>query len=138
MKNGENRYASDTQLVLAKLYRLVSIIGLSLIAAAFVPYVSGILETSIPVQEVSAHWHLDAQSYAESTGTPVGWAFIKALSHGDSLSFGSLVFMGVAVIVCLAVMVFAFLRKRKPEFAIIALLQIVILVIAATGIASGS
>jgi hypothetical protein len=135
--NGENRYASGTQLLLAKLYRYVSIIGLFIMAAALILYVSGLLETNIPAGEVRSYWHLEAGVYAAETDTPVGWDFIKELSRGDSLSFGSLVFMAVAVIVCLIIMIVAFLRRQNKLFALIALLQTIVLVLAASGLVSG-
>ena len=137
MGNQESKYASDAQLVLARLYQGVSIIGLTLIAATFAMYVSGLLETSVPAEEVTAYWHLDAVSYAEETGTPVGWDFIEAFFRGDSLSFFSLIFMGSAVVICLAIMAVTFLRKRKLAYALIALLQTIVLVTAASGIVSG-
>jgi len=137
MKNEKNRYASDAQLILAKLYHGASIIGLTLIAAAFTLYAAGVLSSNVTVAEVTSYWHLDAAAYAEQTGTPVGWGFLKELFRGDCLTFGSLLFMAMAVILSLAIMVAVFMRKRKPEFAVMALLHIVILLVAAAGVVSG-
>ncbi len=137
MNDEINRYASDAQLVLARLYRIVTIVGLTIVAVAFVLYVSGFLETSVPVKEVVSYWHLDAESYAEQTGTPVGWEFLSHLARGESLSFGSLVLMALAVIISLSIMVTVFMRKGRSAYAVIVLLQTIILVIAATGIVSG-
>ncbi len=137
MKNGENRYASDTQQIIAKLYRWASIIGLTFMAVIFALYVFGLLQTKIPVSEVGRYWHLDAERYHEETGTPTGWAFLTAISDGENLSFASLVAMVLSVIVCLLIMVVTFIKKRRLEFAIITFLQAVILVTAATGIISG-
>ena len=137
MRDEINPYASDTQLILARLYRAASAIGFILIAGTFLLYVSGFIQVRVPAQEVALYWHLDAGAYAETTGTAVGWAFLRELSSGESLSFGSLVCMALAVIICLMIMVMVFLRKRKHAFALIALLQTAVLLIAATGIASG-
>lgn len=137
MNDEINRYASDAQLVLARLYRIVTVVGLTVMAAAFVLYVSGVLETSVPAKDVASYWHLDAESYAEQTGTPVGWEFLSHLARGESLSFGSLVFMALAVIISLSIMVAVFMKKARLAYAVIVLLQTIILVVAATGIVSG-
>ncbi len=136
MKNEGNLYASGAQLVLARLYGGVAVIGLSLIAVMFALYVSGLAETRVPAAEVASYWHLDAETYAEETGTPVGWEFLRNLAFGESLSFGSLIFMALAVIICLAVMVVTFMKSRNLAFAAVVLLQIVVLVVAATGLIS--
>ena len=136
-KNEEPRYASDIQLVLARLYRYVTIIGFFIMIAAFVLYAFGLLRASVPAEEVRAYWHLEAGVYATETGTPVGWDFLKSLSRGDSLSLGSLVFMAVAVIVCLIIMIAAFLKKNNRLFALISLLQTAVLILAASGVVSG-
>ncbi len=135
--NEENRYASDTQLILAKLYRYVSVIGLIFMAVAFILYTSGLLPTSVPAEEVGSYWHLESGVYAVETGTLVGWEFLTNLSSGESLSFGSLVFMAVAIIVCLTIMIAVFFQKNNRLFALIALLQSIVLVLAASGIIFG-
>ena len=106
-------------------------------AAAFVLYVSGLLPARVPAEEVRSYWHLEAEVYATGTGTAVGWDFLKELASGESLSFGSLVFMAVAVIVCLIIMIGAFLRKNNRQFAVVALLQTAVLILAASGVVSG-
>lgn len=136
-KKDENRYASETQLILAKLYQYVTVIGLVFMAAAFILYTSAILPAEVPAADVRSYWHLDSDAYTAQTGTPVGWDFIKNLSSGDSLSFGSLAFMAVAIIVCMTIMIFVFVRKKNLLFACIALIQTTVLLLAASGIISG-
>ena len=74
MKDDKKQYASDAQLVLARLYRGASIIGLAFMAVTFALYVSGLLHANVPAKEVSSYWHLDAEKFAAETDTPVGWA----------------------------------------------------------------
>ena len=136
-KNEEQRYASETQLILAGLYRYIAIVGFVIIAAAFILYVSGLLPGNVPVEEVKSYWHLDAGGYAAETGTPFGWDILKSLFRGESLSLGSLVFMAVAVIVGLIIMIAAFMKKGDRVFALVALLQTIVLVLAASGVVSG-
>lgn len=133
-QNEEQRYASDAQFILARLYQYVSIISLLIIAAGFALYVSGLLPAKVPVEQVRSYWHLEAGAYATETGTPAGWSFLKSLSRGESVSFGSLVFIPVAVIVCLIIMILTFWKKKNRLFALIAFLQTVLLVLAASGV----
>ena len=136
MKDDGNRYASETQLILARLYGIAAVVGLGFMAVAFVLYVSGVLDTRLPAGEVASYWHLDAESFADETGTAVGWEFLYHLNRGESLSFASLVYMALSVIISMTIMIVTFIRKKKLAFAMIALLQTIVLVIAATGIAS--
>jgi len=136
MKKEENRYASENQLILSRLYSSAALIGLVLVTIIFALYVLGVVESRVPAREVASYWHLDAEGYAEETGIIPGWTFIHTLKYGENLSFGSLVFMALTVILCLSVMVVIFLRTRKFSFAVIVLLQIIVFVIAATGVVS--
>jgi hypothetical protein len=131
-------YASKDQMLLGSLYRVVSLVGFVLMAGSFALYVSGILPAQTPAKEVISNWHLDVDSYAEETGVSRGWAFLRDIGVGDNLAFGSLVFMAVAVIVCLAVMIPVFMRGRARLFAVIATLQMIVLILAASGIVSGT
>jgi hypothetical protein len=130
-------YASENQLLLARLYRAVALIGFSIIAIAFVLYLSGALKVSIGAIEVTSYWHLSAEEYAAETATPYGWEIISGLENGDTLSLASLVFMPVAVIVCLLIMAFAFARKRDWPYFVMVVLQVGVLVIAASGVVAG-
>ena len=136
-KDEENRFASDTQLILATLYRYVTLIGFVIMAIAFLLYTTGLLPATVPAKEVGSYWHLESGTYATETATPVGWEFLANLSSGESLSFGSLGFMAVAIIVCLAIMIGVFFRKSNRLFALIAFLQTTVLVLAASGIVVG-
>ena len=137
MKEGSSKYTSDTQLLLARLYRIVTLVGFAFIAVGFVVYIADLLPAHMPVDQVASYWHLSAQDYAAQTGTPYGWNLLKSIASGDMIGLASLVFMALSVIVCLLIMAFALLRNKNRLFAIAALVQSTILILAASGIVSG-
>ena len=138
MKEKPDKYVSESQLLLSKLYRFVATVGFSLIGLAFIPYVFGILHSNVAVSEVASYWHLSSSEFAEVTGTPYGWNLFGDLLSGDMLSLASLVLIPVAIIVCLVIMIFSFGKKRDWLFMSAAILQIFILALAASGIISGN
>ena len=137
MNDHTNKYASPDQLLLAKLYRYVSLIGFSVIALGFIVYVSGIVPSSVPVGEISSYWHLSSHDFASETGTPQGWDLIGNIGSGDMISLASLVLMPLATILCLSIMAVAFSKGRDWAFLTIVSLQTIVLVLAASGVASG-
>ena len=132
-----NSNISASQLLLSKLFRGVVLIGFVLILAGFIFYVSGLFPSTIPVSKISSYWHLSAKEYVNTTKITPKWGWVKELGSGDVQSLASLVFMSLSAPVCLIVMAVAFLRERDRVYAVLAILQSIILIISASGIVAG-
>ena len=137
MKHDNGIYASENQLLLARLYRFVALVGLTLIALGFVVYVSGMAPSIVPAGEVSQYWHLSAEEYVSETGLPYGWDILKVLNRGESLSLATLVLMPVSIILCLLIMAVAFGKEKNWVYLTVVLLQSAVLVLAASGVIAG-
>jgi len=112
--------------------------GLVSMSVLFVVYAAGWVPAAIPIGEVSTYWAMDASTYAVTAGVPTGWQWIRFLDDGGVLAFlGAILFPVSATIAALAAAAF-FARHRVGVYALIALAEAVVLVIAATGVLTGS
>jgi hypothetical protein len=103
----------------------------------FLLYATGWVPAAVPIGEVPAYWSTDASTYAHTIGVPTGWQWVHFLSDGGVLAFaGAILFPLAATIAALAAAVF-FARDRVTIYALIALAEVVVLVVAATGVLSG-
>lgn len=115
---------------------LVWFVRVALLAlfVTFVLYAAGVVPSELPVSEVPDSWHLSAEEYAAATGAPAGWAWIGALGEGRTLAFAALVLFPLGTLVMVTAAIVLYLRNRVPAYAVITLLELVVLVIAATGV----
>jgi hypothetical protein len=107
---------------------------LVLLVAGFILYGSGFLPLSVSPEEATGLWHHSAVEYAEAAGLAGGWSWIENLGQSDIISFASLALLAGVSIPALAVLTIIMFRRKDPIYATIALLQVLVLLIAASGI----
>lgn len=112
-------------------------LGFVLLVATFAAYVFEVWAPHVPIEDLPALWSLPAQDFRAATGGPAGWDWLRLLGHGDYLTY-----LGVAVLS--AVSIVCYLRIAPPLalrgerlYAAIALAQILVLVLAASGVLTG-
>lgn len=133
---------SEEQLLYARLLAWGTYAGLATLIVTFTLYILGTLTPSIPIQELPNYWTLSAHEYLEAVNQQflhrehlvTGWRWIWVLNRGDYLNFLGIAFLALVTIVCYASIVPTLLRKRDWIYSGIALLEILILVLAASGI----
>jgi len=108
-------------------------VGLAAIVASFAVYVTGILPASIPPERLPTVWGLPTAEYIARTGAPSGWDWIHRLGQGDVLNFAGVALLSSVTIVCGVRIVVPLLRARERMLAAIVVLQVVIMLLAATG-----
>jgi len=128
---------SEEQLQYATVLQKVSLGGLGLLVIGFIVYVSGILPTIVPVSEIPEYWGLRVDEFIDKTGMPVGWSWVPYLTHGDIISFLGIILLAAGTVVCFAVVLPTFARKKDTPFVIIVIIQILILLLAASGMITG-
>lgn len=127
-----NRYASQEELRYAMVLRIVTEFGLALLVLSFVIYISGILPALIPVDQLPRYWSLPAREFVAATHTPTGWAWLRLVGHGDILSLAAIAYLaGVSGLGLLAVLP-QLVRRNDWVHVAIVLLQIAVMVIAAS------
>jgi hypothetical protein len=110
-------------------------IGLVFLAAGFLAYVFGLVPAHVPLERIPEFWKLPAHEYLRQAGVPKGWGWLPMLDKGDFLPVaGIAVLSGVSGLCFLLALIPAYLRQRDWAFFAISIFQILVLVLAASGI----
>jgi uncharacterized membrane protein len=126
--------ATEEQLTYAKILDIGMKIGLIAIIITFAIYALGVLSPHIPVQDVSKYWTLSVHDYLLATNIPNGWGWLSMLEKGDFLNFTGIAFLAGVTIICYLAIVPILFRKKDTVYGIIAILEVLVLVLAASGI----
>lgn len=124
---------SEEQLAYATILDWGMKLGLVFIIITFVIYLFGILPPYIPIEDLPRYWKLNVHKYLEATGIQAGWAWLKLISKGEFLNFLSIAFLGALTIICYIRILPIFIKKKDIPYTILTLVQILILLLAASG-----
>jgi len=129
--------ASPEQLLYARILEKGMMIGLLTLLVTFAIYAFGILDSYIALDKISQYWTLNVHTYLEHAKLESGWAWLGLLGYGDFLNFiGVAILAGVTIISYLAI-VPMLLKNKDIIYAVLALLEVIILSLAASGIIAG-
>ena len=133
---------SEEQLLYARILAAGMYAGLAMLLVTFALYVLGIVSPAVPIQELPNYWTLSAHEYLEAINHEflhrehivTGWGWMAVLNKGDYLNFAGIALLAAVTVVCYLGILPTLLRKRDWIYSAIALLEIIILVLAASGI----
>ncbi|MDX1763385.1 MAG: hypothetical protein R3231_03595, partial [bacterium] len=109
-------------------------IGLLMLMVTFFIYLTGILKPYIPVSELPNYWGLSVHDYLEHAGVQAGWAWLGLLGKGDFMNFTGIAFLAGITIICYMRIVPILFEKKDRVFAVIAILEVLVLTLAASGV----
>lgn len=127
-------YATREQLVYAAALDVGMKVGLAILVATFAVYISGLLAPHVPFEDLPGYWGLPVDEYIEAANVPTGWGWLALVLTGDYLNFVSIAFLSGVTIVCYARILVYPLKNRDYLFAGNIVAQIVVLLLAASGI----
>lgn len=125
---------TDEQLLYSKILNAGMLIGLTVLVVTFILYASGMLEPLIPLEKVQTYWVLSVHEYLEQSGMQAGWAWFGNLQFGDMLNFLPIAFLSLLTIICYLAILPGLIRKKDTAYVVIAILEIIVLAVAASGI----
>lgn len=137
----EGGYADRVQLTYANTLEFVSHTVIILLAVGYVLYMTGLLPLEVPVSAIASHWHLSAAQMRETLHQPTGWSVFAnpaGLLHGDVISYISVIFLALATLICLASAVMVYIGEKMPVYLTISIAQVLVLLVAASGIMTGA
>jgi hypothetical protein len=111
--------------------------GLALLVAAFLAYLSGWAEPLIPLPDLPRLWTLPLERYLEASGAPTGWRWLALAARGDYANLAGVAVLGLVSLVCYLRLLGILITRGERALAAIALLQIVVLAAAASGLFTG-
>ncbi|CAK8716830.1 MAG: hypothetical protein CDV28_1233 [Candidatus Electronema aureum] len=138
----EKNVASEEQLLYATWLEKGMLIGLVLIVISFALYVTGIISPVVPLDELSNYWNLPVKDYLAAVNNnflhlqhpPTGWAWLTLLGKGDFLNFLPIAILSGITMLCYAVIVPVFMKKGDKAYMIMAIVEVLILALAASGL----
>ncbi|MFC2084047.1 hypothetical protein ACFLS9_03235 [Bacteroidota bacterium] len=125
---------SEEQLLYAKILNTGMLIGLFALVITFIIYSAGIMGPLIPLKKMPEYWMLSVTEYLEQSGIQAGWAWLGNLNYGDMLNFIPIAFLSLLTIICYGIILPGLLRKKDTAYAVLAILEIIVLAVAASGI----
>ncbi len=133
-KPTQKAQTGEEQILYAAVLEKGMLAGLGTICLTFVVYISGIMETHVPVERLSQCWSKNVHEYLEMTGIKPGWWWLSQLGKADFLNFVGIALLAGVTIMCYAAIIPTLLRKKDFTYALLALIEVIVLSAAASGL----
>jgi hypothetical protein len=126
--------ATEEQVLYANILNKGMLIGLLGLVITFIIYGTGIFKPLIPLDQIQNYWVMSVHDYLAASGIHTGWAWLGHLSSGDMLNLLPIAFLSLLTIVCYLSILPGLIRKKDTAYAVLAVLEVLVLVLAASGI----
>jgi hypothetical protein len=126
--------ATPEQILYAGILEKGMYLGLLMLFITYALYVFGIMDPYIPLDKISDYWSMNVHDYLEHAEIKNGWAWLGMLKYGDFINFIGVAVLAGVTIICYAAIVPTLLKSKDTVYAILAVLEVVILSAAASGI----
>ena len=124
----------EEQKIYAGILYYGSIIGIILLTVTFILYITGIAPPYIPYEKLTELWTKSTHHLIEETNIPTGWAWISLVHYGEFLNLLVLAVLALLTIGCYLAIIPVFVRKKDWIYTILAVIEIFVLLLAASGI----
>jgi hypothetical protein len=132
--NNEALKPTREQIIYANLLIIGVWLGIIILATTYAIYLTGILPSHVDISSIPKVWGQGVKEYLEITQSPHGWGWMHLLAKGDFLNYTGFVLLALMTIICYLVLVRGYIRQKNWIFAVIAMLEIIVLSVAASGI----
>lgn len=141
-ENAKATEANEEQLLYASILEKGMYAGLLLLLVTFVLYLTGIMEPAIPIEQLPNYWVMSVHDYSEAINhnflhrehAITGWGWLAVVGKGDFVNFLGIALLSGVTIVCYIGILPTLLRTKQTAYFWIAIVEVVILVLAASGI----
>ena len=138
----DRKKASEEQLAYAGVLNIGMWIGLFLLVVTFIVYISGVLPSYVPIEKLSEipqgsnvqYWGMRAHEFNQAFNVPTGWGWTALVGKGDYLNFVGIAMLGGLSILCYLVILPILIKKKDRAYAVIAIVEVLVLALAASGI----
>lgn len=127
-------HASQEQTVYANILFYGCWLGLAIMFATYLLYISGLVTPHVPLAELPQYWSRPVSHYLENAGAPRGWGWLSLLGSGDFLNFLGIVLLAGLSIVCYIRIIPTLYRKGDRIMGHIAAAEVIVLLLAASGL----
>lgn len=109
-------------------------LGLSILFITFAIYTFGIMEPHIALNEISGYWSMNVHDYLNKANIEGGWSWVAMLHRGDFINFIGIAILAGVTIICYLSIIPILLKNKDRIYALLALLEVIVLGLAASGI----
>ena len=131
--SNENPETSE-QLTYAKVLHWSTIAGFIALIVTFVAYMLGWLPAYVPLQKLPHLWGLPTAEFLKAAHVPTGWNWLFMMNKGDFASQLGIAILSGCSILCIAAIIPAYAREKNITYIAICVLEIIVLVLSASGI----
>lgn len=130
----ERPKASEEQLTYAGVLNIGMWIGLLVLVVTFIIYISGFFQSFVPINDLPKYWGMKVTKFNETLGAPIGWGWVSLIGNGDYLNFIGITMLSGLTVLCYMAILPILIRKKDASYIVIAILEVAVLVLAASGI----
>ena len=130
----EKTKASEEQIAYANVLNIGMWFGLALLIITFFVYLSGILPSYVPIDDLPKYWTMRVHDYNVALNAPTGWGWTALVGRGDYLNFVGIAILSGLTIFCYLVILPILIRKKDRAYVIIAIVEVLVLSLAASGL----
>ncbi len=110
-------------------------LGIAIMLITYTIYLTEIIEPHIPLKDVPKYWSLPVHDYVHEAGIPVGWEWVSLLGKGDFVNFVGIALLAAMSIICFtAILLPAYIKQKNWIYVGIVVTEVLVLVLAASGI----
>jgi hypothetical protein len=111
--------------------------ALTMLIVSFAAYALGLLEPLVPLQRLPEVWSFPLERFLAASGAPTRWNWLGVALKGDYANLVGIAMLGMVSVVCYLRVLAPLVRAKERALAVLAALQIAVLVAAASGLLSG-
>jgi hypothetical protein len=130
----KKQYATEEQLIYAAWLDLGMKIGFILLLASFALYLFGLVTPHVPVSELPRYWGMPVKEYLAAAGVHTGWSWVALVGKGDFMNFVGIALLSAVTVFCYIRILPLLFRNGDIAYGVIAVLEVLVLVLAASGI----
>jgi hypothetical protein len=126
--------AGPEQLIYAGVLEKGMLCGMILLLVTYFIYAVGIFQAYVPLAQIPQLWSMNVHDYLTHCKIETGWSWVNMVGYGDFLNFTGIALLAGVTIICFLSIVPVLLREGDKLYAFFAVLEAVILGVAASGI----
>jgi hypothetical protein len=100
-------------------------------------YLTGVVAPLVPLEALPRLWTLSAAEMMREAHAPGGWSWLHVVRYGDYLNVLGISFFALLALVCTARVIPAFAQRGERAQALLAALQVLVLLLAALNLIPG-
>jgi hypothetical protein len=109
-------------------------VGLALLAGSFLLYAFGVAAPHTAIERMPELWRMSAAQLSMETGVRAGWGWADFLPRGDMLVLAAIAMLATCSVLCIAAIAPIFRARGERLFVAICVLEVLVLMLAASGL----